>query len=93
MKKSLKKTIPSFSSEQEERQFWEKEDSIDYIDWEKAQKTSFPNLKKSSKSISIRLPEDMLERLKIEANKIDVPYQSLIKMILHEALEKRKNTL
>ncbi len=83
-----KKLIPKFESEEEERRFWEENDSVDYIDWQKAQKASFPNLKKTTKQISLRLTADMLEKLKIKANKMDVPYQSLIKMILQEALER-----
>ena len=80
------KKIPKFNTEQEEREFWETHDSIDYIDWSKAKQVSFPNLKKSTKTISLRLPADMLDKLKIKANAMDVPYQSLIKMILQKEL-------
>ena len=80
------KKIPKFNTEQEEREFWETHDSTDYIDWSKAKQVSFPNLKKSTKTISLRLPADMLERLKVKANSMDVPYQSLIKMILQKEL-------
>lgn len=83
MKKKLKK-IPRFRSEKQEREFWEKNDSTDYIDWKKGERASFPNLKPSVKSISIRLPESMIEQLKVIANKKDVPYQSLMKMYLSE---------
>ena len=80
------KQIPEFSSEAEERTFWEEHDSAEYIDWEKAESIRFPNLKKSTKSISLRLPEDMLERLKSRANAMDIPYQSYIKMLLQKEL-------
>jgi len=88
MSKKLK-PIPEFASEQEERSFWESHDSSEYVDWGKAKKTLLPNLKPSTKSISIRLPEDLLERIKVEANRRDVPYQSLIKMWLHEHTDKK----
>lgn len=83
------KTIPTFKSEAEEREFWENNDALDYFDASKARSVRFPNLKKTTKSISIRLPVDMIEALKVKANSIDVPYQSLIKMLLQEGLEKR----
>jgi len=87
MSKQLKK-IPVFKSETEEREFWLNHDSDDYVDWTKAKLTSFPNLKPSTKAISLRLPEAMLNSIKIEANKRDVPYQSLIKVWLSERLDK-----
>ena len=77
-------TVPEFSSEQAERTFWETHDSTDYLDWSPAQSVRFPNLKPSTKSISIRLPVDLLERIKVEANRRGVPYQSLIKVWLAE---------
>jgi len=80
------KTIPTFKSENEEREFWESNDSLDYIDTSKVKKVRFPNLKKTTKSISIRLPVDMIDALKVKANSMDVPYQSLIKMLLNEGL-------
>jgi predicted DNA binding CopG/RHH family protein len=83
------KPIPEFASEQEERSFWEGHDSSEYVDWGKAKKILLPNLKPSTKSISIRLPEDLLERIKVEANRRDVPYQSLIKMWLREHTDKK----
>lgn len=83
--KRLKK-IPKFSNEDEERLFWERHDSSEYIDWTKAKEVSLPNLRKTTKTISLRLPEDMLKKLKIKANAMDVPYQSLIKMILQKEL-------
>ena len=82
-----KKDIPNFSSEEQERKFWAKEDSTEYIDWEKSQRITFPNLKPSLKTISLRLPESMLEELKLLAHKKDVPYQSLIKMYLSEKIK------
>ena len=76
--------IPAFKSEVEERRFWQTHDSAEYIDWSKAERVRFPNLKPSTTAISIRLPLGLLERIKIAANKRDVPYQSLIKMWLSE---------
>ncbi len=77
------KSIPTFRTEAEERKFWETHDSTDYINWSKAERVRFPNLKPST-TISIRLPLGLLEQIKIAANKRDVPYQSLIKMWLAE---------
>ena len=84
--KKLKK-IPKFKTEDEERKFWSKADSTEYVDWEKSKRVTFPNLKPSTKTISIRLPESMLEEIKALANKRDVPYQSLIKIILKERID------
>ncbi len=78
------KKIPKFKSEQEEREFWEINDSSDYVDWSKAESVALPNLKPSTKTISLRLPEGLLDSIKIEANKRDMPYQSLIKAWLAE---------
>jgi predicted DNA binding CopG/RHH family protein len=78
------KTIPKFKNEAEEREFWESHDSTEYLDWSKAKRVNLPNLKPSSTSISLRLPNGLLERIKIAANKRDVPYQSLIKTWLAE---------
>ena len=78
------KTIPKFESEQAEREFWETHDSTDYVDMSKAKLAVFPNLKKTTKAISLRLPEDLLAKIKVKANKMDVPYQSLIKTWLNE---------
>jgi predicted DNA binding CopG/RHH family protein len=89
MSKTLK-PIPDFQSEAEERAFWETHDSTDYIDWTKAVSVRFPNLKPSSTSISIRLPNGLLDSIKIAANKRDVPYQSLIKIWLAEKMETSK---
>jgi predicted DNA binding CopG/RHH family protein len=86
MKKKLK-AIPAFKDEAEERAFWEANESSDYVDWSKAKPVRFTNLKPSTKAISLRLPVDLLEQLKIAANKRDVPYQSLIKVWLAEKIK------
>ncbi len=83
MPKKLK-PIPDFTSEAQERRFWEANDSSDYMDWRKATAARLPNLKPSTTSISLRLPLPLLERIKIAANKRDMPYQSLIKAWLAE---------
>ena len=83
----MKKKIPKFSSEDEEREFWATADSTNYIDWKKGRRMLFPRLRPSLKTISLRLPEMMLEELKLLANKRDVPYQSLLKIFLSERLE------
>jgi len=83
MSKSAKQ-YPAFRDEAEERKFWESHDSSGYIDWSKAERVRLPSLKPSTRSISLRLPVSLLERIKIEANKRDVPYQSLIKTWLAE---------
>ncbi len=80
------KKIPEFKSESEERSFWETHDSSDYLDWSNAEQVVFSNLKTTTKAISLRLPESMLAQIKVEANKRDVPYQSLMKMWLSEHL-------
>ena len=84
--KDIKK-IPLFNSEKEEREFWEQHDSTEFIDWREAKKARFPNLKKSTKTISLRLPADLLEKIKVKANSLDIPYQSLIKMIIQKELQ------
>ncbi|MFP4378711.1 MAG: type II toxin-antitoxin system BrnA family antitoxin [Spirochaetales bacterium] len=81
------KDIPEFKNEEEERQFWAEHDSTEYVDWSKAKRGVFPNLKPSTKTISLRLPESMIEELKLLANKNDVPYQSLVKVFLSERIE------
>jgi predicted DNA binding CopG/RHH family protein len=78
------KPIPAFKSEADERKFWESHDSTDCVDWSKAERVRFPNLKPSTTAISLRLPVSLPEQIKIAANKCDVPYQSLIKMWLAE---------
>ena len=81
------KKIPSFKNEDEEREFWATHDSTDYVDWAKAEKVSFPNLRPTARPISIRLPEYMIDSLKEKANRIDIPYQALIKQFIHKGLQ------
>ena len=88
---SKTKKIPNFKTEAEERDFWENHDSSDYLDWNNAQSVSMPNLKPSTKTISLRLPEGLLESIKIEANKLDMPYQSLIKVWLADDVKQSRN--
>ena len=82
-----RRTVPVFESEAEERAFWESHDSSTHVDWNRATRIRFPNLKPSTKSISLRLPIDLLERIKVAANQRDVPYQSLIKVWLAEKVD------
>ncbi|MCP4137348.1 MAG: hypothetical protein GY754_40650 [bacterium] len=81
------KEIPKFKNEDEERAFWANHDSTEYMDWDEAESSSFPKLKPSLKTISLRLPEFMLNELRVIAHKRDVPYQSLIKMFLKERID------
>ncbi|MEW6417995.1 MAG: BrnA antitoxin family protein [Nitrospirota bacterium] len=83
----MKMKIPKFKNEDEERAFWATHSSTEFIDWKKAKRTLLPKLKPSVKTISLRLPETMLEELKLLANKRDVPYQSLVKIFLAERIE------
>jgi predicted DNA binding CopG/RHH family protein len=85
--KKLKK-IPHFKTAEEEGKFWLTHDTTDYVDWSKAKFVRFPNLKRSTESISIRLPEPLLSNLRAIAKSRDVPYQSLLKVWLAERLEK-----
>ena len=87
MMKKLKK-IPEFKSEEDERNFWSNSDSAEYLNWENSELVSFHKLKPSTRTISLRLPESMLEDIKIIANKRDVPYQSLIKIMLKERIDR-----
>ena len=84
--KKQPKSIPKFANEDEERKFWEQHDSSEYIDWSKAQSVVMPNLKPTTKTISLRLPQHLLDSIKAAANARDVPYQSLIKVWLQEKL-------
>lgn len=84
------KISPEFKTEAEERAFWESRDSTDYIDWSQAKPARFPNLKPTTRTISLRLPVALLERIKVEANKPDVPYQSLIKAWLAEDVNRHR---
>lgn len=85
MKKPLK-AVPRFANEAEERAFWETHDSSDYLDWTQVQRAVLPNLKPTTKTISLRLPQHLLDSIKAAANARDVPYQSLIKVWLQEKL-------
>ena len=87
MKRKLK-NIPKFNNEDEERDFWAQADSTEYIDWDNGNIVSFPKLKPSTKTISLRLPESMLDEIRTIANKHDVPYQSLIKIFLKDRIDK-----
>jgi predicted DNA binding CopG/RHH family protein len=82
-----RKPVPVFKDEAEERRFWETHDSADYLDWRKAEHVRLPNLRPSITAISLRLPLPLLERIKVAANKRDVPYQSLIKTWLAEKVD------
>ena len=79
--------VPTFKNEDAERDFWATHDSAKFVDWTKAKRAIFPNLKPSTKTISLRLPESMIASLKLLANKRDVPYQSLLKVFLAEKVE------
>ena len=85
------KKIPDFKDEDEERAFWASADSAEYINWKISKQVVFPNLKPSTKTISLRLPEDLLDEIKMVANKRDVPYQSLIKIFLKERIDYELN--
>jgi len=78
------KAVPEFESEQQERAFWEKHDSSEYLDWSKSRNVVLPNLKPTTRTISLRLPQHLLDSIKAAANARDVPYQSLIKIWLQE---------
>ncbi|MBI1937190.1 MAG: BrnA antitoxin family protein [Ignavibacteriales bacterium] len=86
------KSIPKFKNEKDEREFWFKADSAQYVDWKKSKLASFPKLKPSTTTISLRLPESLLNELKIVANKRDVPYQSLIKIFLKERVDRERRS-
>ncbi len=84
----MQKPIPKFDNEDEEREFWAKQDSTEYLDWSQAERVVLPKLKPATKTISLRMSESMLNELKLLANKMDVPYQSLIKVYLRERIDK-----
>ena len=90
MPSTKKKPVPEFRSEDEEREFWARHDSTEFIDWQAAVRRKFPTLKPTLRTISLRLPVSMIEDLKVLANKRDVPYQSLLKVFLAERLEKER---
>ncbi len=84
----MSKQLPKFKNEDDERKFWATHDSTEFINWNQAERVTLSNLKPSVKKISLRLPESMIEELKLLANKRDVPYQSLLKIFLAERIEK-----
>ena len=81
------KDIPIFDSEDEEREFWASADSTDFINWENAEVSVLPNLKPTTRTISLRMPESMLNQIRLIANQRDVPYQSLIKIFLKDKIK------
>lgn len=87
------KPIPKFESEDEEREFWATHDSTDHVDWSRAKPITFSRLKPTTQTISLRLPEFLLENLKMLANKRDIPYQSLLKVFLAERIEQELRNL
>ncbi|GHB13808.1 BrnA antitoxin family protein [Salinicola rhizosphaerae] len=86
------RTTPEFKSEADERAYWESHDSTEHVDWTQAQRAEMPNLKPSTKTISLRLPESLLDRIKIEAHKRDMPYQSLIKAWLADDVKTHRSS-
>ena len=83
------KAPPKFASEKAERAYWESNDSSAHLDWSQAKKVTLPNLKPTTKTISLRLPQHLLDSIKNAANSRDVPYQSLIKVWLQEKVQSR----
>ncbi len=83
-----KQKIPQFTSEDDERAFWATHDAANYFDFSKAQPTLMPNLRPTLKTVSLRLPESLVESLQVLAHKKDVPYQSLLKMFLSQAIDR-----
>jgi predicted DNA binding CopG/RHH family protein len=82
--------MPKFENEDQEREFWSSHDSTEYVDWRRAKQVKLPNLRPTTRTISIRLPESMIERLKVMANKRDVPYQSLLKMFVADKIREEE---
>lgn len=93
MKKTSKIPVPKFTSEDEEREFWATADSTRYIDWNKAKRSIFPDLKPSVRSISLRLPELLIANVKVLANKRDIPYQTLLKSFLAERVDEEMRSI
>jgi predicted DNA binding CopG/RHH family protein len=87
----MKKRLPKLANEDQEREFWARQDSADYLDWKQAERVVLPNLRPTSQTISLRLPMPMVEQLKLLANKRDVPYQSLLKIFVAERLKAEFN--
>ena len=83
----MKKDVPSFKTEDEERDYWASHDSTEHVDWSSARRMLLPNLRPSLKTISVRLPQSMIDQLKVLANRRDVAYQSLMKVFLAERIE------
>jgi len=88
MRARKRKSLPMFTSEAQERSFWARHDSTEYVDWSRTQRRSFPDLRPTLRTISLRLPESMIGQLKVLANKRDIPYQSLLKQFLAERLQR-----
>jgi len=86
MSKAKRKQLPRFESEEQERKFWAEHDSADFVDWTAGERRTFPSLRPTLRTISLRLPESMIGHLKVLANKRDIPYQSLLKQFLAERL-------
>lgn len=91
VKRQVRK-IPKFRDEDEERDFWASHDSTEFVEWRRAERVKLPNLRPTTRTISIRLPEAMIERLKVLANKRDIPYQSLLKMFVADRIEEELRT-
>lgn len=91
-RKPIRKAIPHFANEDEEREFWASHDTVDHFDWSKAVRATFPELKPSTTTISLRVPASMLEELKTLANEKDVPYQSLMKVFLAERIARERGS-
>ena len=91
--KQTKNKIPKFKNEDQEREFWASHDSMDYVDWSRARTAKLPNLMPTTRSVSIRLPESMIEHLKVLANKRAIPYQSLLKMFVADRLEEELRSI
>lgn len=87
MPSKRKAAVPAHRTEEQEQEFWAKADSTEYVDWRQAKRVAFPNLRPSTRTISLRLPEGLLADLKILANKQDIPYQSLLKIYLAERIQ------
>ena len=83
----MKNSVPSFKTEDEERDYWASHDSTEQVDWSSSRRVLLPNLKPWLKTISIRLPQSMIDELKVLANRRGVPYQSLMKVFLAERIE------
>jgi predicted DNA binding CopG/RHH family protein len=81
------KVIPKFNDETEEREFWTDNDSTEFVDWESAESVVLPKPKPTTRTISIRISSSMLDKIRLVANKRDVPYQSLIKSFLQERID------